>query len=105
MSFEYCTTQLIIKLTDCSSGFKLNGNCYFVSDKRFSFSDSEKHCEDFGSQIAVITDNDSLNEIVNHLRTFISSRNSVKGNFWVGMTASYNVCFIFQLVVLKKLRK
>merc|ERR1712002_611063 len=72
-----------------------------VSDKRFSFSDSKKNCEDFGSQIAVIEDNDILNAIVNYLRTKISNWNSVKGNFWVGMTATFNLNDPIDQVIIK----
>ena len=77
--------------TGCSTGFVVKGSCYFVSDKRFSFSDSKDNCESFGSQIAEIKDDDTFNAVVENLRLLISKWSSTKGNFWIGMTAIYNV--------------
>lgn len=78
-------------ISECSTGFVVKGSCYFVSDKRFSFSDSKSSCETFGSQVSEIKDVETYKAVVENLRLLISKWNSTKGNFWVGITAIYNL--------------
>ncbi|KFQ28681.1 C-type lectin domain family 4 member D, partial [Mesitornis unicolor] len=73
----------------CPNGWKrLQGKCYYLSDDKMSWAESEQNCTGMGSHLAVINSKAEQEFLFNLAKGLFA--NAYETKYYIGLTASKN---------------